>query len=95
MQAALAISRRRQSGQSVRAMLQTACATTTTAVSMSPCSTACIRGPGSAGIHRAKAYMASAEGRVNPTQAANAPSHPARCKPTRNPTWLLVGPGNN
>ena len=37
----------------------------------------------------------SREGSVNPAQAASAPRQPARCRPMRKPTWLLVGPGSN
>ncbi len=38
---------------------------------------------------------ASAEGKVNPAHAANAPSQPARPSPIAMPTWLLAGPGRN
>jgi len=38
---------------------------------------------------------AIADGRVKPSQAANAPRYPARERPMARPTWLLAGPGRN
>ncbi len=67
-------------------MLHTACATTTTAVNINPWRIVRIVGPGSAGARRAKLYIRIADGNVKPIQAAIAPPHPARCRPTRKPT---------
>ncbi len=77
-------------------MLQTACATTATAASCSPCSTR----PASAervnqAADSAMPNISSAEGRVNPTQAARPPAQPARCSPMQKPVWLEAGPGRN
>ncbi len=74
---------RARSGHRLRAMLQTACATTATATSFNPCSTASVVGPSRRGANSAKANITIAEGRVNPAQAASAPPQPARRNPTR------------
>jgi len=83
------------SGHKLRAMPQTAWATTATATILRPCSQGtCEMSPSSATPY-SKAIMATAEGIVNPNQAANAPARPARSVPSVMPTWLLAGPGKN
>src|SRR6516225_3488451 len=69
---------RGRSGQRFRAILHTACATTATATSFKPCSTASVVGPSRCGAKSAKANITSAEGKVKPAHAANAPPQPAR-----------------
>ena len=64
---------RSRSGASERVMASTACATTATAASLRPCSQAPPRAWVIAGAARAKSTMATAEGVVNPSQAAAAP----------------------
>ena len=86
---------RARSVHSLPAMPHTACATTATATTLSPCSTP----GGSASPWRArpsaKRISAIAEGSVKPAHAASAPRYPARCSPSAMPTWLLAGPGRN
>ena len=76
-------------------MLHTACATTATATTWSPCSMPPLRGPVSAAAPRAKRTMATADGSVKPSQAASPPASPPRERPTAKPTWLLAGPGSS
>ena len=71
----------------------TAAATTAAAANSSPCThPASVRSTSRAQI--ASAVMITAEGRVNPTQAARPPSFPARSTPIAIPSWLDDGPGN-
>ena len=44
---------------------------------------------------RTQAWVAIADGSVNPHQAASAPLQPARTSPIDSPTWLEAGPGRN
>ncbi len=95
-QAAMAMMLTRSTSvHSVRAMPQTACATTATATTLRPCSAPA----GSSSAWRARPSAnkinAIAEGKVNPSQAASAPAYPPREKPSAMPTWLLAGPGKN
>ena len=73
------------SRQNARAMFQTACATTATATNCRPCNKECANAPLQAAVNAAQRYISSADGNVNPTQAASAPIHPARCSPMENP----------
>ncbi len=84
-----------RSGQSVRAMPQTAWATIATATSLSPCNNPVPIGPLSELAAYANNRSATAEGSVNPAQAASPPRYPARRIPMEKPTLLLVGPGAN
>ncbi|CFN26153.1 Uncharacterised protein [Bordetella pertussis] len=76
-------------------MLQTACATTATAASFSPCSAPEAARPSSCPRPSANASMNSADGRVKAIQAAAMPAQPARASPSAMPVWLLAGPGRN
>ena len=77
-------------------MPQTACATTATATSFSPCRKPSARGPLIAEALSAKATRTIAEGRVKPAHAASPPMRPLpRRTPSENPTWLEAGPGRN
>src|SRR5712671_4649370 len=68
-------------------MPQTAWATTATATIFRPCSQGtCEMSPSSA-TPCPKAIMATAEGIVNPNQAANALRRPARSVPSVMPSW--------
>ena len=82
------------SGARLRPMPQTAWATTATATIFKPRSQ-----PASAKSNeptpKANTVSNTADGRVNPSQAANPPGSPARMIPTVIPTWLLAGPGRN
>src|ERR1700733_4510688 len=73
------------SRQNVRAMFHTACATTATATNCSPCNKECASAPRQFAVNTAQRYISSADGNVNPNQAASAPIHPARCRPIENP----------
>ena len=79
----------------LRAMPHTACATTATATTLSPW----IAPVGNTAYPPARPSpnkaSTSAEGSVNPSQAASAPGMPARINPSAIPTWLLAGPGRN
>ena len=86
---------RAASGASDLRMARIAWATTATATSCSPCTAPSPSLPVRCACPRAKASMSSAEGRVNPVQAASPPSHPARSSPSAKPTWLLAGPGSD
>ncbi len=68
---------RGRSGQRLRAMLHTACATTATATTCSPWSIPPLSGPVSAAAPRAKSTMATADGSVKPSQAATPARGPA------------------
>ena len=76
-------------------MPQTACATTATATSFRPRShPACDRSP-IAPTPYANTVIATADGRVKPTQAANIPSGPPRNSPIAIPVCEDAGPGMN
>ena len=90
-----AMSARGTSGHSERAICQSAWATTMTATHFSACCAVASTAGGSCGAQCANAYINAAEGSVKPIHAAQAPASPARCRPIRKPTWLLVGPGSN
>ena len=84
-----------RSGARLRAMPQTACATTATATSFSPRShPAWDRSP-IAPTPRANSVIASADGRVKPAQAASMPSGPPRIRPIAMPVCDDAGPGMN
>ena len=85
---------RARSGQSACAMLQTACTTTATVAIFKPCNQPALPAP-SVAMPKANKVSASADGKVKPSQAANAPGRPARAMPIAMPTWLLAGPGRN
>jgi len=86
---------RGRSGQSVRAIPETACATTATATMRSPASQAASCMAPIVPTPAAKAIRAMAEGRLKPSQAATPPASPARSMPRLTATWLLAGPGRN
>jgi hypothetical protein len=85
---------RPRSGVSVRAMPQTAFATTATAATFKPWSQPASATP-VASMTTAKSTSANAEGSVKPTHESTPPSRPARIMPMAMPTWLLAGPGRN
>ncbi len=92
--AAIATTRRGQSGDRLRDIVQTACATTATAASFSPWTQpACERSVDAATMPSSASV--TAEGRVNPIHAASPPSFPARRVPMAIPSWLLAGPGSD
>ena len=85
------------SGVRRRAIATTAWATTATAAALSP-ATAPATAP-SVGIvapaaARPSIVISTALGSVNPTNAASAPAHPARSRPTAIINWVLAGPGS-
>ena len=86
---------RKRSGHRDLDMPHTAWATTATAMTFSPCTTPELSHPAPLSAPSANRSRAAAEGIVNPSQAASAPSQPARCSPSAMPTWLLAGPGKN
>ena len=89
--AAAAMLARRGSGHSVRAMPMTACATTATATSLSPCTIAAPGGvESSRPAHSARAIIRTAEGAVNPTQAHHAAPW-ARAQQTERDAGLAGG----
>ena len=80
----------------LRAMPHTACATTATATTLSPCtSPAPSHAPLAEENPSPHNASTSAEGSVKPSHAASAPPHPPRRRPRASPTWLLAGPGRN
>ncbi len=83
------------SGQSYRAMLHTACATTATATTFNPCKAPDPATSPNAVTPYPNKISAIADGMVKPIQAATAPGKPARESPTPMPTWLDAGPGKN
>ena len=78
--AAMAIVARSRSGASVRAMPQTAWATTATAASLRPWSQPAPE-RSSPRTPSPNSTMATADGRVKPSQAATPPASPARTMP--------------
>ncbi len=95
IEASTAIVARSRSGQSERAMPQTAWATTATATTLSPCSQPASAALANAPMPNANAMSARADGMVKPNQAAKPPRRRARAIPIAMPTWLLAGPGRN
>ncbi|MOA10920.1 hypothetical protein D3C78_1308300 [compost metagenome] len=93
--AAIARPARSLSGHRVLAMPQTACATTATAASFSPCTAPDWASQLHCCMPKANRMSSMADGRVKPSQAAKAPVQPARPRPSAKPTWLLAGPGRN
>jgi hypothetical protein len=93
--AARAMLARSRSGARLRAIPQTACATTATATTLRPWISPPPTGPSKAEAPKANKTRSRAEGRVNAAHAANAPRGPPRNRPSANPTWLLAGPGRN
>jgi hypothetical protein len=93
--AASAMPARGLSGARLRAMPQTACATTATATIFSPWMMPSATGPEKEPEKSAKRNSAIAEGNVNPSQAAIPPASPLREIPRAKPIWLLAGPGRN
>ena len=90
--ATTARARRGQSGASAPAITQTACATTATAATFRPWTQpAPDRSVDAA--NSPSAVSATADGSVNPSQAATPPAIPARRVPMAMPSWLLAGPG--
>lgn len=77
MAAVAAKARRRISGARLRCMARMACAITATATSCRPCRNASPALPARRRWPKAKASISSAEGRVNPSQAAMPPGNPA------------------
>ncbi len=92
--AATATARLGQSGVSVPAIVQTACATTATAASLRPWTQPAVDRSTEVATSPS-AVSASADGRVNPSQATIPPGIPARRVPMAIPSWLLAGPGRN
>jgi hypothetical protein len=92
-----ASARRGQSGHKERHIDQTACATIATVTIFRPWTTeSSTRLPSPAHASPcANSTSSMADGSVKPSQAANAPAHPARPSPSAKPTWLLAGPGRN
>ena len=90
--AANAIEARGASEARVRAIDQTAWATTATATTMRPCSHPAVVIPDPC-TRSAKTTIAMADGKVKPAQAAMPPKKPARLIPMEMPSWLLAGPG--
>ena len=89
MAAAIAIEARRASAAMVRAIVQTACATTATATTISPCSQPAADTPDPC-TSSAKATRAIADGKVKPAHAASPPGIPALWMPMAMPSWLLA-----
>ncbi|MCY1535343.1 hypothetical protein D9M68_707440 [compost metagenome] len=93
--ATMATPARNRSGHSDFAMPHTACATTATATTFSPCTAPDWARSAHCVTPAAKRMSATADGSVNPSHAASAPPQPARPSPSAMPTWLLAGPGRN
>jgi len=93
--APMATPARRRSGHKDWDMPHTAWATTATAMTFKPCTTPEASQPAPLSTPNANRIRARADGAVKPTQAASAPSQPARRRPKAMPTWLLAGPGRN
>ena len=92
--ATMAIVARARSGARLRAMPQTACATTATATTFSPCSQPAVR------VANACTPIANSDQRNRRGQREAEPGRqpagsPARRIPIAMPTWLLAGPGQH
>ena len=83
---------RKGSGASLSHSFHTAKPTTGTATTTKPWIHPCARSPIRAAA-RPKEVRMTAEGRVNPSHAANPPRKPPRTIPTAKPSWELAAPG--
>ena len=92
---ATAMLARTASGSKLRAIPNTAWATTATAAAFSPMiHPALLRSP-AASTPAAKMLNTITEGRVKPMKAAHMPANPARRHPNAMPTCDDAGPGRN